>query len=608
LAVNTLVQSNDTYHKNYFLHNRVEDNKWEILPWDYDLTFGRNWNDYCDGLCDDLSEGTSIKGSNQMLNELSKRVLNNPTYLDRLRDKLLHLLETELNEERLFPKIDTYYDEITPLVHMDTKKWPTNEEFNRERDRLKDWIRRRRRFLFKEIGASPPPPKLADTIITELGFSKATLLEGDEIAFEATVHNVGSAATGPTVGVAFLVDGTYGTFGTSSALEPGTSRLIKSVSSWKAVAGEHTLTAVVDDVNRYPEVSETNNTLETQFQVSPKLSEGLPDVVVEDIAFERNELGQVRLAALVANVGQAATPAPVGVAFFVDDKYATFGTTSPMKAGESRPVRAVKYLSLYGSHKITAVADDVNRFPEVTEQNNVLAEQIDFGEQEQLLADTIILNVIMGNGRFTEGDDITFEAVVQNIGTAPTGDVVGVAFLVDGQYITFGTSPPILAGAIQNIRSVSTWRAVAGQHKLLAVVDDVNRYPEISETNNRFEMDFQVFRRDAPQLPDSIVKDIGFETDMDGQVVLTADVANVGNAPTPDVVGTAFFVDGQYVTYGVTQPMGVGATETIRAVKPLPLRGTHQVTAIVDDVNRYDEISHRNNTLVREMAFTDGQN
>jgi spore coat protein CotH len=30
LVVNTLLQSNDTYHKNYFLHNRVEDDKWEI--------------------------------------------------------------------------------------------------------------------------------------------------------------------------------------------------------------------------------------------------------------------------------------------------------------------------------------------------------------------------------------------------------------------------------------------------------------------------------------------------------------------------------------------------------------------------------------------------
>ncbi len=603
LAVNTLVQSNDTYHKNYYLHNRVEDDKWEVMPWDYDLSYGRNWNDHCDGLCEDLSEGTSIKGSNQMINELSRRVLSNPSYLDHLRDRLLRLLEMEFTEEKLFQKIDTYYDEISPLAHRDTGKWPTNEEFDRERDRLKDWIRRRRRFLFKELGAAPAPPKLADTIVSELGFNKATLVEGDEIGFEATVRNVGDAATGPTVGVAFLVDGIFVTFGTSSALEPGASRQIKSVSSWKATAGDHTLMAVVDDVNRYPEVSETNNTLEIGFQINRKPGEGLPDVVVKDLAFERTKLGEARLAALVSNVGQVETPDVVGVAFFVDDLYTTYGATSPLKAGESRPVRAVNPLSLNGSHKITAVVDDVNRFPEELEQNNVLIKQIDFGEQEQRLADTIVLNVSMGGGRFAEGDAITFEAAVQNIGGAATGDVVGVAFLVDDRYITFGTSPSLPAGGIQNIRAVSPWQAVAGRHRLLAVVDDVNRYPEISEANNRFESDFQVFERGASQLPDSIVKSIDFETTADGQVVLAADIANIGNAPTPDAVGVAFFVDGQYVTYGITQPMPVGATETIRAVQPLPLRGTHQVTAIVDDVNRYDEISHRNNALVQMMSF-----
>jgi hypothetical protein len=34
------------------------------------------------------------------------------------------------------------------------------------------------------------------------------------------------------------------------------------------------------------------------------------------------------------------------------------------------------------------------------------------------------------------------------------------------------------------------------------------------------------------------------------------------------------------------------------------LKGKHIITAIVDDVNRYDEISHRNNALTQEITFT----
>jgi subtilase family serine protease len=374
--------------------------------------------------------------------------------------------------------------------------------------------------------------------------------------------------------VAFQVDGNYITFGTSAALKPGDSQLIKSVSSWPAVAGDHTLTAVVDDVNRYPEISETNNSLETTFHVAAKPAPSLSDVVVRDIAFERNEVGQVRLAALVENIGQIQTGSLVGVAFFVDDQYVTFGTRSPLEAGQKQVIRAAQTLSLSGPHQVTAIVDDVNRFPEEREDNNILIKQIDFGPLPQQLADTIILNVTMGTGRFSEGDSVTFEAMVKNIGAATTRDIVGVAFLVDDHYITFGTTSPMSPDETRNIRSVSTWQAVAGRHRLSAIVDDINRFPEISETNNRFELEFHVFKRDEVNLPDSTVDSIDYETDESGQVVLTATVSNIGSIATPDVVGVAFFVDGQYATFGTTGPMEVGATEPIRAVQSLSLQGT----------------------------------
>jgi|GEM_PF-1227647 len=607
LAVNALVQSNDTYHKNYFIHNRMEDDRWEIMPWDYDLTWGRNWNDYCDGLCDDLSEGTSIKGPNQMTNRLSRLVLSNPTYYNQLRSKLADLLGSEFTEEKLFPKIDAYYADITPLAHLDSRKWPTNEQFDQERNRLKDWVRRRRRFLLKELGTVSPPQKVADTVVTAVGFNKADLITGNTVTFQAVVQNIGGAVTGDSVGVAFLLDGQYITFGLSSPLEAGSSRQINAVSAWTATEGSHTLTAVVDDINRYPELSEDNNAMQISFRVEPPSADsGLADVLIKDIAFTREEAGRIRLAALVENQGDAATADVVGVAFFVDDKYTTFGVIPPLQAGDAKGVRANQSLSLTGSHKITAIADDVNRFPEEQEQNNTLVKHMDFGATTppgEPLADTILLGVSLGAGRFTEGDQLTFEASVKNIGAATTSDIVGVAFLVDGQYITFGTTPAMQPDEIRTVRAVSPWRAVTGTHRLLAVVDDINRYPELSESNNTFELAFEVLAGAEFQLPDSTIGQIDFEFDEQNHVLLTATVANIGPGATPDVVGVAFFVDGQYRTFGLTNPMEPGTTETIRAVQALPLEGTHQITAIVDDINRYDEISHHNNGLERTMTF-----
>jgi CotH kinase protein len=41
LLVNTLTQNGDTYNKNYFLHQDAKDGRWRVIPWDYDLTWGR---------------------------------------------------------------------------------------------------------------------------------------------------------------------------------------------------------------------------------------------------------------------------------------------------------------------------------------------------------------------------------------------------------------------------------------------------------------------------------------------------------------------------------------------------------------------------------------
>jgi hypothetical protein len=49
--------------------------------------------------------------------------------------------------------------------------------------------------------------------------------------------------------------------------------------------------------------------------------------------------------------------------------------------------------------------------------------------------------------------------------------------------------------------------------------------------------------------------------------------------------------------------MAPGTSQTIRAVKSLPLRGKQTITAIVDDINRYNELTDQNNALIREITF-----
>ena len=107
------------------------------------------------------------------------------------------------------------------------------------------------------IGGSSLP----DLIVTSLSYSSATSL------FTSVVTNQGTAATpaGVLVGVAYSVDGVWQTWGgVVGPLAAGASVTIVSSSGGGAYAipsGTHTITAVVDDVNRIAESNETNNTL-----------------------------------------------------------------------------------------------------------------------------------------------------------------------------------------------------------------------------------------------------------------------------------------------------------------------------------------------------------
>jgi len=94
------------------------------------------------------------------------------------------------------------------------------------------------------------------------------------------------------------------------------------------------------------------------------------------------------------------------------------------------------------------------------------------------------------------GSDVTFGALVRNVGTAPTtaGVITGVAFSVDGRAVswsdntTFALSAnpqgglPVIANS--GPTGSSTWKATPGRHVVRAWVDDVNRIQESDEHDN----------------------------------------------------------------------------------------------------------------------------
>ena len=115
-----------------------------------------------------------------------------------------------------------------------------------------------------------------DLIVTSVTMSPTTVHPGDAVRFTAVVKNVGSSPT-PTftpVGVQFAIDNPYGNYTSGAvtwdktytyALQPGESVTLTATagndanpnhtdkSTWIAVAGQHTVRAWADDIQRFYE-------------------------------------------------------------------------------------------------------------------------------------------------------------------------------------------------------------------------------------------------------------------------------------------------------------------------------------------------------------------
>jgi subtilase family serine protease len=131
---------------------------------------------------------------------------------------------------------------------------------------------------------------------------------------------------------------------------------------------------LVDDINRFKELVETNNQLSQSITVGG--TNPLPDVIVTKLSYANGIF-----TCTVMNQGTAATPAGVviGVKYSVGGVGKTWGSvTGPLAAGAPVTIgtNGVPYAIPAGTYSITAYADDLNRFAELVETNNQLSQSI----------------------------------------------------------------------------------------------------------------------------------------------------------------------------------------------------------------------------------------
>ncbi len=164
-AVNSVINNSDQPAKNYFLYHDPTSDKWEMFPWDLDLTYGRNY-ELSGGVCNDTIRwnnhvffGTRIHPKNDgPWNRIIDRFFYPETspYTEPFRKEMIettkYILDTFFTPDLQYREIDSLAALIKEEVPKDRAKWGTYSSVDTDLPTqvsiLKGFITNRRNYLF----------------------------------------------------------------------------------------------------------------------------------------------------------------------------------------------------------------------------------------------------------------------------------------------------------------------------------------------------------------------------------------------------------------------------------------------------------------------------
>lgn len=156
---NILMMMGDSYNKNYLLYCDTSKpaQRWVVIPWDYDLSFGRTGDSgipYPGSLLNDDFAYTFYPLDGPA-NVLKDRFIATSSLMQHLQQYVDTVLQTIYTESHLYPRIDSLAAAVRYAAALDPMKWGTMEEFDEHIEALKYYITARRNYLLKTFIASP---------------------------------------------------------------------------------------------------------------------------------------------------------------------------------------------------------------------------------------------------------------------------------------------------------------------------------------------------------------------------------------------------------------------------------------------------------------------
>ncbi|MBO0962242.1 CotH kinase family protein [Neobacillus sp. MM2021_6] len=132
----------DGFVHNYALYRNGDTGLFEVIPWDYDATWGRDVN------------GKEMEANYVPIdgfNTLTARLLDTDVYRKNYRKLLEEIMNHQFTNEFMMPRVEKLLQLIRPFVLLDPYKKQMIDDFDQEREVIANYIEERRIYLQRKI-------------------------------------------------------------------------------------------------------------------------------------------------------------------------------------------------------------------------------------------------------------------------------------------------------------------------------------------------------------------------------------------------------------------------------------------------------------------------
>lgn len=144
--------NNDGFTHNYSLYRNNNTGLYEILPWDYDGTWGRK-------ISGGIMDHTYVPLEGSKKNHLIYLLLQEPQFRKMYKETLEETLETKFTVDYMEDKVLTLHQSIRPELLLDPYKKGKIDLFDQEPDFIFQFIRKRNDYLKSKL-------KKLDSLVT----------------------------------------------------------------------------------------------------------------------------------------------------------------------------------------------------------------------------------------------------------------------------------------------------------------------------------------------------------------------------------------------------------------------------------------------------------